>query len=60
MRTFHEAIGAVETYSPAEEQFNRRRRTVGLFLAPLVLVGMLLAPLAGLSPRRRTAWPPSC
>ncbi len=45
MRTFHEALGSVETYSPAEEQFNRRRRTTGLVLAPLTLVVMLLAPL---------------
>ncbi len=45
MRTLHEAVEAVETYSPAEEQFNRRRRTVGLVLAPTVLVAMLLAPL---------------
>jgi solute carrier family 13 (sodium-dependent dicarboxylate transporter), member 2/3/5 len=45
MRTFHEALGSVETYSPAEEQFNRRRRTAGLVLAPLTLLIMLLAPL---------------
>src|SRR5688500_3485386 len=45
MRTFHEALGSVESYSPAEEQFNRRRRTAGLVLAPLTLAGMLLAPL---------------
>ena len=44
-RSFHEAVGSVETYSPAEEQFNRRRRTAGLVLAPLTLMGMLLAPL---------------
>jgi solute carrier family 13 (sodium-dependent dicarboxylate transporter), member 2/3/5 len=45
MRTFHEALDSVEGYSPAEEQFNRRRRTAGLVLAPLTLVVMLLAPL---------------
>ncbi len=44
-RSFHAALGSVETYSPAEEQFNRRRRTVGLALAPLTLIAMLLAPL---------------
>ena len=49
MRRLHEAIGAVETYSPAEERFNRRRRTVGLFLAPAVLLLVLLLPLPGLS-----------
>jgi len=50
MRRVHEAIGAVETYSPAEERFNRRRRTAGLFLAPAVFVAVLAAPMPGLSP----------
>jgi sodium-dependent dicarboxylate transporter 2/3/5 len=45
MQTFHEAVGAVETFSPAEELFNRRRRTAGLFLAPLVFLIVLFAPL---------------
>jgi len=45
LRTLHEAVEAVETYSPSEEQFNRRRRTVGLVLAPAMLIGVLLAPL---------------
>ena len=45
MQSFHEAVGAVETFSPAEEQFNRRRRTVGLFLAPAVCLIVLFAPL---------------
>ncbi len=45
MQTFHEAVGAVETFSPAEEQFNRRRRTAGLFLAPAVFLDILFAPL---------------
>src|SRR5918996_5573710 len=44
MRTFHEALGSVETFSPAEELFNRRRRTAGLFLAPTVFLVLLLAP----------------
>ncbi|HVH27389.1 MAG TPA: DASS family sodium-coupled anion symporter [Vicinamibacterales bacterium] len=35
----------VETISPAEERFNRLRGTVGLALAPIVLVALLLAPL---------------
>jgi sodium-dependent dicarboxylate transporter 2/3/5 len=30
--------------SPAEERFERRRRTVGLFLGPLVFAAMLLVP----------------
>jgi solute carrier family 13 (sodium-dependent dicarboxylate transporter), member 2/3/5 len=45
MQTFHEAVGAVETFSPAEELFNRRRRTAGLFLAPAVFLILLFAPL---------------
>jgi len=45
VRTFHEALEAVETYSPAEEQFNNRRRTVGLFLGPLLLVALIALPL---------------
>lgn len=45
MQTFHEAVGAVEAFSPAEEQFNRRRRTAGLFLAPAVFLILLFAPL---------------
>jgi sodium-dependent dicarboxylate transporter 2/3/5 len=49
MRRVHEAIGAVETYSPAEERFNRRRRTAGLFLAPAVFIAILAAPISGLS-----------
>ena len=43
MRTFHEALEAVETYSPAEEQFNNRRKTLGLFLGPLLLVTLIFA-----------------
>ena len=49
MRRLHEAIGAVETYSPAEERFNRRRRTAGLFLAPAIFAAILAAPISGLS-----------
>jgi solute carrier family 13 (sodium-dependent dicarboxylate transporter), member 2/3/5 len=45
MRSLHEAVGAGETYSPAEELFNRRRRTAGLIGAPVILVALLLAPL---------------
>lgn len=35
MQTFHGAAEAAETYSPAEEQFNRCRRGAGMVLAPL-------------------------
>jgi solute carrier family 13 (sodium-dependent dicarboxylate transporter), member 2/3/5 len=45
MRKAHEAVGSMEVYSPAEELFNRRRRTVGLFLGPLVLIAILVAPI---------------
>jgi solute carrier family 13 (sodium-dependent dicarboxylate transporter), member 2/3/5 len=45
MRKVHEAAVSVEVYSAAEELFNRRRRTAGLFLAPAILLGLILAPL---------------
>jgi sodium-dependent dicarboxylate transporter 2/3/5 len=45
MRTQHQAIAAAEVYSPAEEAFNRKRRTAGLFAAPMVFVLLLLAPI---------------
>ncbi len=45
MQTFNQAMAAAEVYSPAEEQFNRRRRTVGLWLGPLVLLALWIAPL---------------
>jgi len=48
IHTFHEAIGAVEAYSPAEERFNRRRRTAGLGLAPVAFAATLVSPLPGL------------
>ncbi len=59
MRSLHEAGEAVETYSPAEELFNRRRRTVGLVGGPLAL----LDPARGAPadcPAARTGSPPSC
>lgn len=55
MRTFHDAVAAVETYSPAEERFNARRRTVGLWLGPVMLVAMLAAPLPVPLPAHRLA-----
>jgi solute carrier family 13 (sodium-dependent dicarboxylate transporter), member 2/3/5 len=45
MRSLHEAGEAREVYSPAEELFNRRRRTVGLVGGPLILLALLAAPL---------------
>ena len=34
-----------EVLSPAEERFERRRWTIGLFLGPLVLLVMMVLPL---------------
>ncbi len=45
MKTPHGAILDVESYSPAEERFNRRRRTLGLALAPALFVCVWLLPL---------------
>jgi sodium-dependent dicarboxylate transporter 2/3/5 len=45
LRKHHEASGTTEAYSPAEERFNRRRRTFGLFAAPVLLILLLVAPL---------------
>ena len=41
---------ATEALSPAEERFEARRRTAGLFLAPAILLVLLVAPLP-LAPR---------
>jgi len=54
-RRVHEASSTMEMYSPAEELFNRRRRTFGLFAAPALLVGLLLAPLPLSAPAHRLA-----
>jgi sodium-dependent dicarboxylate transporter 2/3/5 len=45
VRSLHEAGEVREAYSPAEELFNRRRRTAGLVLGPLVLVALLALPM---------------
>ena len=58
VRKAHEAVGSVEVYSPAEELFNRRRRTAGLFLGPALLIALILAPAAD-RPRRHIGSPPS-
>ena len=44
LRRAHEAATSNEVYSPTEELFNRRRRTAGLLLAPLVFLIVLAAP----------------
>jgi sodium-dependent dicarboxylate transporter 2/3/5 len=53
MRSLHGAVGASETYSPAEELFNRRRRTAGLVAAPLVLLVLLALPLPVTGPAHK-------
>jgi solute carrier family 13 (sodium-dependent dicarboxylate transporter), member 2/3/5 len=50
MRTRFDALGAAETYSPADELINRRRRTVGLFLSPVVFAAVLALPMPSISP----------
>ena len=55
MRTFHSAVEAVETYSPAEEAFNNRRRTIGLFAGPIVFALLFFAPLPLPDPAHRVA-----
>jgi sodium-dependent dicarboxylate transporter 2/3/5 len=55
LRTHQEARDSVEVYSPAEELFNRRRRTAGLTMAPMVLLAVLVAPLGLAAPAHRLA-----
>lgn len=55
IRTRQDAISAVETYSPAEMQFNRRRRAAGLVAGPVVFVTILLLPLPVEGPAHRLA-----
>ena len=49
------ATSSVELQSAAEEQFNRRRRTAGLWLAPAIFLLLLLAPLPVPAPAHRLA-----
>jgi solute carrier family 13 (sodium-dependent dicarboxylate transporter), member 2/3/5 len=51
IRNRQQALEAVETYSPAEQQFNRRRKTAGLLVAPLLFAAMLALPLPSLTPQ---------
>ena len=55
MQTQHQAFAAAEIYSPAEEAFNRKRRTIGLFAAPAIFIAVLVAPLALAPAAHRTA-----
>jgi solute carrier family 13 (sodium-dependent dicarboxylate transporter), member 2/3/5 len=55
LRRSHEAAGSMEVYSPAEEMFNRRRRAVGLFAGPALLITLLLLPIHLPAPAHRLA-----
>jgi solute carrier family 13 (sodium-dependent dicarboxylate transporter), member 2/3/5 len=50
IRNRQQAVEAVETYSPAEQQFNQRRKTLGLFVAPLLFLAMIALPMPSVSP----------
>ena len=50
IRNRQEAVEAVETYSPAEQQFNLRRKTIGLFLSPALFLLVLALPAPTLTP----------
>ena len=50
VRNRQQAVEVVETYSPAEQQFNRRRKTLGLVLAPVLFCIVLAVPAETLSP----------
>ncbi len=45
----------IETYTPAEERFNRHRQTFGLVAAPLAAIAILLMPTALAPPAQRVA-----
>ena len=47
--TYRSFAEVKETLSPAEERFERMRRTIGLFLGPLVFVILYLMPMSSLS-----------
>jgi sodium-dependent dicarboxylate transporter 2/3/5 len=56
IRNRQEAVDAVEAYSPAEQQFNHRRKTIGMVAGPLVFAGLLALPMATLpAPAHRLA-----
>jgi sodium-dependent dicarboxylate transporter 2/3/5 len=57
VQSFQQAIEAIDFYSPAEERFNRRRRTVGLCLAPLIFLLLLAWPTPSLSPEAHRLLP---
>jgi solute carrier family 13 (sodium-dependent dicarboxylate transporter), member 2/3/5 len=50
MRNRQQAVEAVETYSPAEQQFNKRRKTLGMLLAPALFALVLALPTTTMTP----------
>jgi len=56
IRNRQQAVEAVETYSPAEQQFNQRRKTLGMVAGPAVFAALLALPMGPLSaPAHRLA-----
>lgn len=53
IRTRHQAVDVIETYSPAEQRFNRRRKTLGLVAGPIGFLLVFAAPTA-LAPAAHT------
>ncbi|MEO7191050.1 MAG: DASS family sodium-coupled anion symporter [Vicinamibacterales bacterium] len=54
-RRGHQVTEAVEAFSPAEEQFNRRRRTTGLIVGPLAFALVFLLPMNVSPPAHKLA-----
>ena len=53
LRRTRDAAESVEVYSPAEQQFNRRRRTAGLVAGPVAFALLLALPSALPAPAHR-------
>ena len=50
VRRLHSAAESAETFSPAEELFNRRRQAFGLIAGPLLFLTILFWPAPNLAP----------
>jgi len=48
--TTAQTLDPIETLSPAEQKFERIRKTLGLFVAPIAFVTILLIPMPALKP----------
>jgi sodium-dependent dicarboxylate transporter 2/3/5 len=55
VRQAHESAEALDSYSPAEERFNRRRRSIGLVLGPSICLLLLWLPMPLPAPAHRLA-----